>query len=68
MFSANRGYGLRSSRTTIIEDFLNSGWKVVIAATVDQDSLKLTEIGVELEEVRFSRGAFSPKHDFTTPG
>jgi glycosyltransferase involved in cell wall biosynthesis len=63
IFVANRGYALTSSRISIIQRFLSSGWKVVIATADDIESKKLCAMGVHLEPVMFSRGGLAPLDD-----
>jgi glycosyltransferase involved in cell wall biosynthesis len=63
VFAANRGYALKSSRTLLIEHFLNSGWQVVLATADDAESRSLCEKGASLEPVNFNRGGFSPSSD-----
>ena len=63
LFAANRGYALTNSRKSLIELFIKRNWKVVICTSDDEESRKLRNIGVFLEEVKFSRGGISPLHD-----
>lgn len=63
IFVANRGYALTSSRTLIIQRFLSSEWKVVIATADDAESQSLSDMGVILEPVVFNRGGVSPAKD-----
>ncbi|QIB65974.1 glycosyltransferase family 4 protein [Kineobactrum salinum] len=63
LFSANRGYALKSSRKNIISLFLDRGWRVVLATADDPESRYLCKFGALLEPVNFSRGGFSPIHD-----
>jgi len=64
VFTANRGYALKSSREGIIRRFLSLGWKVVLATADDVHSRELVALGAELEPVRFSRGGLSPLVDW----
>jgi glycosyltransferase involved in cell wall biosynthesis len=56
IFVANRGYALTSSRKSIINFFLSSGWKVVAITAKDVESQELQNMGVHLESVTFNRG------------
>lgn len=63
VFAANRGYALTNSRSSLIDQFLSSGWAVVLATTDDPDSRSLCEKGAVLAPVSFNRGGFSPWAD-----
>jgi len=66
IFVANRGYALTSSRIEILQHFIYSGWKVVIATSKDDESNNLTKMGVILEPIKFHRGGLSLVHDINT--
>lgn len=66
VFVANRGYALTSSRTSIIERFLTSGWEVVIATANDSESKLLNDLGAHIEPVVFNRGGFSITSDISS--
>lgn len=59
IFSANRGYALRSSREALIRHFIINGWRVILVTADDEDSRYLVRIGAVLEPVCFSRGGLS---------
>ncbi|KGP74565.1 glycosyltransferase family 4 protein [Pontibacillus yanchengensis] len=59
IFVANRGFALTNSRERIIKEFINMGWRVVVATSKDHHSTKLIELGAEFEEVNFNRGGLS---------
>ena len=59
VFVANRGYALTSSRTSIIQRFLSSGWEVIVATADDVESQKLCDLGAYLEPVIFNRGGLA---------
>lgn len=59
VFTANRGYALLSSRSSLIRRFIDSGWKVVIATADDDESRRLEKYGVTLAPVTFNRGGLA---------
>ena len=59
VFVANRGYALLSSRKSIITQFLQADWKVVIATADDDESRELVDLGAILEPTLFNRGGLS---------
>lgn len=63
ILTANRGYALSSSRSGLIEFFLNSGWRVVVATADDAESRALRDLGATLEPVIFNRGGPSLRAD-----
>lgn len=63
VFSANRGYALKSSRENIISRFIDMGWQVVLVTADDEESRELVALGAVLEPITFSRGGFSPATD-----
>lgn len=65
VFVANRGYALTSSRTSIIQRFLSSGWEVIIATAADVESQKLCNLGAYLEPVVFNRGGLALAADMS---
>lgn len=66
MLTANRGYALANSRTSLIGRFVDAGWEVVLATADDPESRKLCRRGVRLEPVDFSRGGLSAAKDVRT--
>ncbi len=64
IFTANRGYALKSSRMNIIKRFLDAGYTVVIATAEDEESRYIEECGAVLEEVSFNRGGLAPLMDY----
>ena len=63
VLTANRGYALTSSRTSLIKHFLSQGWQVVIATADDDEARSLCDLGAVLEPVKFNRGGLSPGAD-----
>jgi len=59
IFVANKTYALTNSRVEILRHFLLSGWRVIVAAAVDNDSYQLVEMGVIVDEIKFERGGLS---------
>lgn len=64
VFVANRGYALTSSRTGLIQRFLEQGFEVVLATADDAESRSLVGLGATLESVVFNRGGLSPAADY----
>ena len=65
IFTANRGYALRSSRCSLIRKFAEADWNVVLATADDQDSRSLCDLGARLESVAFRRGGIALKSDIS---
>ena len=57
VFAANRGFALRKSREGIITHFLSKGRCVIIATSIDEDSLYLQRLGAVLFEINFNRAS-----------
>jgi glycosyltransferase involved in cell wall biosynthesis len=64
VLAANRGYALSSSRSGLIQTFLEHGWRVVIATADDDESRDLEAAGAILEPVEFNRGGLALGADF----
>lgn len=60
---ANRCYALTSSRLLLIEHFLSSGWKVIVASRDDEHANQLANAGATIEPVAFNRGGLAPLAD-----
>lgn len=63
VLAANRGYALKSSRTTLIQRLLEAGCCVVLATADDAESRELAAMGAILEPVHFARSGVAPIHD-----
>lgn len=59
ILAANRGYALSSSRSELIQTFLQQNWRVVIATADDGESRELEAAGAVLEPVEFNRGGLA---------
>jgi glycosyltransferase involved in cell wall biosynthesis len=63
VFVSNRAYGIASSRLEIVNSFVRSGWRVVVAGSRDPTYARLEAAGAEFIELPFVRAAVSPWHD-----
>jgi len=66
VFMANSVSEVSGSRGPIIDRFLEKGWKVVVAGSLDSSAGELEEKGVVVEELNVKRKPFSPWKDFKT--
>jgi glycosyltransferase involved in cell wall biosynthesis len=61
IFVSLREFALVNSRLPLIRRLQQRGWRVVAATTASGAANELREVGVEVEEVPFRRGGFSPR-------
>lgn len=63
MFAANRGYGIASSRLSILSRFVSDGWRVIVAARADGSVAEIRRCGAEFVDIPFRRGGANPLAD-----
>lgn len=66
VFVAIRGFALAKSRLHIMKKLQQAGWRVIAAGNADEHVDRLTNAGIEFEEVKVHRGHLSPLRELAT--
>lgn len=63
LFVAIRSFALANTRLPLMNRLQELGWRVIAAGNADQYVSRLTDVGIEFEEVTFNRSGLAPWQD-----